>query len=558
MAIVSRRAALAASCAMWATTAAWSRAGAQDAPVPPPPTPVARDARLPVYNPSFPYGADASVAARAPAQAVTTLRDAIAIAYWSNPQLLAERANLRSTDNQLPIARSAYGPTLDLQASQNYQRDRTELVPNRFRGDQGFSNTASLILNQPLYTFGRNRAREESARAQILLGRDSLRLTEAQVLLDVVSAYVSVQRDALSVQVSQENLDLLVRQFTDSAERFRVREITSSDLQQIETRVELARGQLLQAQGQLGVSRGQFLGSVGAPAGVLLAEPAPLPIAAPDIAGAYAYAEVNSPLVRAAQAREKISRAGVEAARAEMGPRLDLRGVGTYGSASPYSDNLRTTNVGASVTLTQPLIDSNLRDSQLRAAKEANEADWRLLDLALRDTREAVSTSWNQLTAQRASLEFFARASEAARRAYEGALEQERAGARTTLDVLDLARDLLNVRTNFIIAEANEYLARAQLLATIGRLEAPLLVPDIRSYDPLANFERVRRSGDIPLLTPALSGLDGLTGRDVETDRPIRDPAGPLSNGGVVPLTPGTPPRPIFTPPAFPTRSPSR
>jgi outer membrane protein/S-layer protein transport system outer membrane protein len=525
---------------------------------PPPPAPPARDARLPVYTPSFPYGADAAVAARSPAQAISTLRDAIALAYWSNPRLLAERANLRSTDNQLPIARSAYGPTLDLQASQSYQRDRQELVPSRFRGNQGFSNTASLILNQPLYTFGRNRARESGARAQILLGRDSLRLTEAQVLLDVVSTFVGVQRDVLAVQIAQENLDLLTRQYGDSAERFRVREITSSDLQQIETRVEFGRAQLLQAQGQLGVSRGQFLNSVGAPAGPLLAEPAPLPIAAPDITEAYAYAEVNSPLVRAAQSREKISRANIEAARAEMGPRLDLRGVGSLGTVTPYSDNLRTTSVSANVTLTQPLIDSNLRDSQLRAAKEANDADWRLIDQALRDTREAVATAWNQLTASRASLEHFARASEAARRAYEGALEQERAGARTTLDVLDLARDLLNVRTNFIIAEANQYLARAQLLATIGRLEAPLLVPDIRSYDPTANFERVARSGDIPLLTPALSGLDGLTSRDVTTDRPIRDLAGPLSNGGAAPLTAQPPPRPIFTPPTFPSRSRAR
>ena len=551
MGMVPRRAALAASCAVMAA----SGLAAQETPAPPPPAPPARDARLPVYKPSFPYGADARVAARPPLQEVTTLRDAIAIAYWSNPQLLSERANLRSTDNQLPIARSAYGPTLDAQASQNYQRDRAELVPNRFRGDQGFSNTAALILTQPLYTFGRNRARENGARAQILLGRDSLRLTEAQVLLDVVSAFVSVQRDVLSVQISQENLDLLVRQYADSAERFRVREITSSDLQQIETRVELGRAQLLQAQGQLGVTRGQFLSSVGAPAGATLAEPSPLPIASPDIAGAYAYAEVNSPLVRAAQSREKISRSQVEAARAEMGPRLDLRGTAAFGSLSPYSDNLRTTNLNAGVTLTQPLIDSNLRDSQLRAAKEANDADRRLIDQALRDTREAVSSSWNQLTASRASLEHYARASAAALRAYEGALEQERAGARTTLDVLDLARDLLNTRSNFITAEANEYLARAQLLATIGRLEAPLLVPDIQAYDPIANFERVARSGDIPLLTPALAGLDGLTSRDVSTDRPIRDPSGQLSNGGAVPLTQQTPPRPVFTPPAFPARS---
>ena len=499
--------------------------------------------RLPVYTPSFPYGADAPTSARLAPQAVTTLRDAIVLAYWSNPRLLAQRAQLRATDNRYPIARSGYGPQLTIQGAQTYQRDRTEIVSGVFRPQQGFSTTASLILNQPLYTFGRLRSAENIALGQIALGRDSLRLVEAETVLNAVSSYVAVRRDTLSVEVAEENLRLLTRQYSDSAERFRVREITSSDLQQIETRVEFGRAQLLQAQGQLGVSRSQFLQTVGGVPGEL-ADPAPLPIASPTLDQAYAYAEANSPVLRAAQSREKISRAGIDAARAEQGPRVDLRGTGNYGSVSPYSNDLRNTSITGQGVVSLPLIDSGLRRAQLREAKEANDSDWRLIDAALRDTHQAVAGSWNQLTAARASLVHYKQASDAAQRAYEGALIQEKAGARTTLDVLDLARDLLSVRTNFIVAEANEYLARANLLAAMGRLEAPLLVPDIATYDPTANFDKVKRSGDIPFLTDVLAPLDGITARDVKTDRPIRDPAGPIVTGAEVPLTTEVPPRP--------------
>lgn len=502
--------------------------------------------RLPIYTPSFPYGADAPTAARSAEQQVTTLRDAIVLAYWSNPRLLAQRATLRSTDNRYPIARSAYGPQLSIQAVEAYQRDRTEIISGTYRPQQGFSTTASLILNQPVYTFGRLKSAENIALGQIAFGRDTLRLVEAETVLNAISSYVAVRRDTLSVEVADENLRLLTRQYSDSAERFRVREITSTDLQQIETRVEFGRAQLLQAQGQLGVSRSQFLQNVGAVPGPLV-DPSPLPIASPTLDQAYAYAEANSPVLRAAQSREKISRAGIDAARAEQGPRVDLRGTGTYGTTSPYSNDLRNTSIIGQAVASLPLIDSGLRRAQLREAREANDSDWRLIDAALRDTHQAVAGSWNQLTAARASLVHYQQAADAAQRAYDGALIQEKAGARTTLDVLDLARDLLSVRTNFIVAEANEYLARANLLAAMGRLEAPLLVPDIATYDPTANFDKVKRSGDIPLLTGVLAPLDGITTRDPKTDRPVRDPSGPLVTGGEVPLTTEVPPRPDMT-----------
>ncbi|PAX07772.1 TolC family protein [Sphingomonas lenta] len=484
--------------------------------------------RPPVYAPSLPEQADPAVAARPVAQPVATLREAIAVAYSTNPNLLAQRASLRSTDNRLPAARAQFGPQLDLAAAQSYQRDRFEILPRTFNGRQGFSNTAQAVFNQPLFTFGRLRSAEEQARAEIALGRDSLRLQEAQILLDVVTAFVSVQRETNFVNISQQNLDLLGRQYRDSAERFRVREITSTDLQQIETRVELGRAQLLEAQGRLNASRADFLNAVGAPAAIELAEPEPLPLGAETVEAAYDYAEVNSALIRAAQSREKISRAGVAAARAEQRPRLDLRGSAAYGTTTPYSSDLRTTQLRGDLTFSMPLIDSGLRRANERAALEANEADWRLIDQALRDVRLGVGSSWSQLTAARAAIVNYTRAEDAARRAYEGALEQEKAGARTTLDVLDLLRDLLNTRLNLITVQANEYIARANLLAAMGRLEGPLLVPDIRAYDPTENFERVRGKGDIPLITPALSSLEGLVVRDNRSDRPIRDPAGRL------------------------------
>ena len=467
---------------------------------------------------------DFGVTHTGPNAEVTTLAQAVSLAYRNNPRLLAQRADARSADYRYPAARSQFGPSLSVSAGYTFNRNRTEILPGTWAGAQGFTSTAGAVLNQPLLTFGRNSAAAAGALAESRFARDSLRVAEADVLLGVVGSYVRLQREANAVTIARQNLELLERQYRDNAERFRVRDITSSDLQQIETRVEFGRAQLTNALGQYGTAQAAFLRDVGARPGALAA-PDLIDVKVGSLDQALSIAEINAPLVRAAQSREKVSRAAYEATKAESRPRIDLQGTADYGTVSPYSDRLRTTQIVGRAVLTQPLIDSGLRNARRNEAAEANQADWRLIDDAVRETHRSVTEAWNVLTSARASLTNYRLAVDAAQRAYDGAQLQQKAGDRTTLDVLDLARDLLNIRLSYNAALADEYVARAALLAAMGQLEAPLLLPGLPAYDADAHFDRVKGKGDIPLLTPALAGLDGALNRDVTRDRPVRDPA---------------------------------
>lgn len=466
-------------------------------------------------------------------QAVIRLEDALALAYESNPNLLGQRGILRSTDALYPGARSAYGPQVSLEGRHQFAWDRTQLQTGNYAAVDGFASTAALVFSQPLFSFGRRYASEQSALAQIDLGRNQLRLTEAQTMLTVIRDYMFLLRDRAVADITAENLVLLDRQLSASAARFRVREITSTDLQQVETRVAIARAQVLNAQGSVGASQSRFLQSVGALPGTL-APPPPLDPGVVSLDDAYAIADNESPLILAARAREKSSRAELAAARADQYPNVTLQSSGAYGTITPYSNTRRTTELRSAIVVGIPLIDGGNRRARIEAAEQANDADWRLLDAALRDTRQAVAEAWNNWHASEQSVEHFRTAIEAARKAYEGAVIQEKASARTTLDVLDLARDLLNVRTNHVSAMANEYVARASLLAAMGRLEAPLLLPDVQRYDPESNFRNQRWRGDVPLVTSILSGLDSVPVRDLKTDRAYRDPAANLRSGNAV------------------------
>ncbi|OYX09193.1 MAG: hypothetical protein B7Z08_06195 [Sphingomonadales bacterium 32-68-7] len=119
---------------------------------------------------------------------------------------------------------------------------------------------------------------------------------------------------------------------------------------------------------------------------------------------------------------------------------------------------------------------------------------------------------------------------------------QERAGARTTFEVLDLLRDLLTVRSQLVAAETSAELARYGLLAAMGRLEAPQLVDGVVPYAPGDNLQRVRTMTDAPPITPMVEALDSIgIGRNTGP-RPYRDPAaGIVPPGLATPADPATP-----------------
>jgi outer membrane protein len=265
---------------------------------------------------------------------------------------------------------------------------------------------------------------------------------------------------------------------------------------------------------------------VGAPAGDLR-QPPPLAIPARTLEDAYAHADARNPVLAAAYARERISRASAEAARAELFPRIGVEGRATTGSSGALGNGLRQTDVRGALTVTGTL-DSGIAQARLGEARAANDADWRLIDAALRDSRAELAEAWNEWQARSAEIERLAVAVDASRQALEGALLQERAGLRTTLEVLELARDLLTVRTSYNATTAAAFVARVRVLAAMGELNHEFLLPDAAAYDPQDHLGKVGGSADLPLVTAAVRALDSLlTSR--RQDRPVRDPAAPIA-----------------------------
>ncbi|MES2896439.1 MAG: TolC family outer membrane protein [Pseudomonadota bacterium] len=454
-----------------------------------------------------------------------TLAEAIALAYDSNPTLQAQRASQRALDESYVQARTGYRPTLSASIQGNYDENRTpggRLINGVrvFGPIEGNSGSAGFTLTQPLFTGGRTAAAVSAAEADILTGRENLRRIEAQVLANVITAYVDTRRDIEALRIRQENVRVLGRQLDESKARFDVGEITRTDVAQSEARRAAAEFQLSQAQSQLAISRANYAAVVGQNPGDLAPEPSLAALLPTDVAQAFDAAENFSPQIRGAEYAQQASRARLAGARAERMPSLALRGtVGWNGQADPLETEDYARNIQGSAVLTVPLFTGGLTNSRVRAQIERNNADRIGVETARRTVLQGLTQSWSQLIAARANIGSSDEQVRAARIAAEGTRQEQQVGLRTTLDVLNAEQELRAAELAQVSARRDEYVAATNVLAQMGRLEAPNLTPAVTRYDPKVNFSKLRFTwGWVPWEEP-IAIVDG-----VLTPKPVEKP----------------------------------
>ncbi|PZR34802.1 TolC family outer membrane protein [Caulobacter segnis] len=433
-----------------------------------------------------------------------TLADAITAAYQSNPNIQAQRAAMRALDENYTQARAAYGLQATAQVSEGYSSARgpqtTSTFPVRRRTtEEATSQSNELSVSQALYTNGRYAARLAGVEAQIKASRENLRRIEMDLLVRVTNAYVSVRRDREIVRIAQGGEAFLRKQLQDTEDRYSVRQVTLTDVQQAKARLAAAQSQLATAEAQLNVTIASYASLVGHLPATLEPEP--------DIDGlpanlddAFNQAEESNPSLNAALYTEKASRLGVAEARAQrlfsVSARADYRNAPYY----PYSakESNRSNTVNASITLTQPLFSAGQLSSQVRQSIEENNRDQLLIEDARRNMVLGVSQYWDQLVAARKSLVSQEEEMKANTIAFYGVREEERLALRSTIEVLNAQAELQNAQINFVRGRANEYVGRVQLLAQVGTLEVGNLAPGVAPYDPTRHFNKVRYRGVLP------------------------------------------------------------
>ena len=450
-----------------------------------------------------------------------TLKEALAEAYQSNPTLLAARANLRATDEGVPLERADALPSLS--ASANY----TEfLYDSSSAPGPGRNAGGQISLGVPVYAGGGTRNAIRGAETRVLAGRADLRGTESQVFNQVVAAYMDVIQNEALVGLSANNVDVLATNLEATSDRFEIGDLTRTDVAQSESRLALARGDLRSAQANLIRARETFIALVGEAPGELQPPP-PLPGLPGDPDGAVDVALENNPDLIAADERARAAGYDIRVAGSTRLPRIEIVAGGDYSTflgSLPASQAALASNSSsgatAGVRATIPLFQGGRPAALERQAQSRASAALEQVVAVERDVIAQVRAAFASWRAASEIITSTQAAVAAAELSLEGVRAENTVGNRTILDILDAQQELLQAQVQLVIARRNAYVAGFTLLAAMGRAEARDLGLEEYGplYDPTANYERVR-----DIIWDWAMDPDPVTGATRTVDIPAQD-----------------------------------
>ncbi|WP_063683570.1 TolC family outer membrane protein [Bradyrhizobium stylosanthis] len=430
-----------------------------------------------------------------------TIEAALVRAYQNNPQLNAQRAQVRSTDENVPQALSGYRPKVNLTLSSGAQYQdiqQTQKGPTIHSNGVGAPeplqpNAASLTVNQTLYNGNQTANRTRAAESQVSGSREALRVLEQTVLLQAATTYMDYLRDSATLEVQRSNVRVLEQTLKQTRDRFNVGEVTRTDVAQSEAQLAAGKTQALTAESNLTTTRANFRRIIGN-------EPANLAPGSPvdrflpgTIASAVNLGLVENPNVTAAMFGIDVNYLQVKINEGALLPTVTVQA----GITQSYQQTLtvfRTTTASAIATASVPIFQGGAEYALIRQSKE-NLAQQRLnLETTRDQTRANIVQAWGQLEAGKAQVQSAQAQVTASEIALNGVREEAKAGQRTTLDVLNAQQALVNARVALVTAQHDRVVASYSVLNAVGRLAPQVLGLNTTVYDPSVHYQQVRDS----------------------------------------------------------------
>ena len=421
-----------------------------------------------------------------------TINGALSRAYAGSPDLNAQRASLRATDEQVPRARSGYLPRVSASSSLGQENGAGTVAYGSSPYDLTTTpRTVGVTITQNLYNGDRTSSQVDAAEKGVLAARAGLRYAEQQVLLNGATQYMNVVRDEAVVQLRTANIDVLKEQLRQTQDRFNVGEVTRTDVAQVEAQLAAAEADRSSAEANLESSRAAYQQVIGvAPAGLVEAEPVAkrLPV---SIDEAFKIGDAENPQLVASRINVDVAEAQVRLVEGEFKPTVDLQGSASQGWETKYpGDSGRDLRVLGQLSM--PIYEAGEISARARAAKETLGQRRLESDSARDQVRSGVAAAWSQYETANARVKSAKAQIAAATIALNGVQEEAKVGQRTTLDVLISDQNLLSARVNLVTAQRDRVVSSYQLLSAVGRLSAVNLGLSIKAYDPNAHYDATK------------------------------------------------------------------
>jgi len=422
-----------------------------------------------------------------------TMDAALTRAYQTNPQLNAQRALARATDENVPQALSGYRPKVAVTASGGGQFTNQLVNSSGRKIEQGLQGPLAigLTVTQTLYNGNQTANKTRAAESQVFGAREALRLMEQSVLLSAASIYMDTLRDSALLEVQRSNVRVLQETLKQTRQRYDAGLVTPTDVAQSEAQLAAGQTQELAAQATLTTTRANFRRIIGSdPAGLEPGSPVDRYLPA-TVREAINISLVENPNVTSAKYGIDVSFLNVEINEGALFPTVALQ-ASVQKTWQQTITQIRQFTASAVAQVTVPIYQGGAEYSLIRQSKET-EAQQRLNLEQVRDQARAdLVTAWGQLLAGKAQVESSQAQVSASEIALLGTQKEASVGQRTVLDVLNAQQAVVNARVALVTAQHDRVVASYAVLSVMGRLSPQVLHLATTTYDPSVHYYEVR------------------------------------------------------------------
>ena len=408
-----------------------------------------------------------------------TLKEALKQTFDNNLELQAERKNLEIQQEVINMSRSDLLPTLTLTGKKNFEE--TNEITTQAGADASVTDvdtsSASIKLEQTLLDGSGRKTEYEKSKLGLNLTEAKLIQKEQEIFLRAIEAYTGLILAYEKLNINEENVNLLQRQFELDNARLSRGQITASDLAQSQSSLAGAQARYIEAQNNIVTSKLNYENVIGA-----IAEEAKLKkiynaqVTIPkNLSEAKKISLEKSPELIIAEIEYGQSDLDVKIARSDLSPTAKISLERTYTDDLSATYDEREKDV-LQATVSWPFQFGGKNKSNVSKNLQAKGMKRLLLENAQKNNTQSVTSSWSTLQSSRSFLQAVQSQVKASEVATEGiSFEYESGSGRSTFDVLQSRSNLINAKINLAEAERSYLLAQYRVLKSVGLLNSDYL-----------------------------------------------------------------------------------
>jgi len=418
-----------------------------------------------------------------------TLENALEKAYEYNPSLKAAQAGAQAVDENVALAKSGYRPTVSIDGS--YSDTKINTNAPGVKPVDGYNRVLAATISQPVFSGFKTMNSVKSAKNYAKASQAGLMATEQGILLQAAIAYLDVLQDEAIVKLQKNNEKLLKKELDETNERFKVGEVTTTDVSQAKASYASAQSQRIAAEGNLEASKAIYKQIIGVESKNVTTPKNIEKMFPESLESALSYAREHNYTLAAARYNLKAKKYEVSTNKGEL-----LPSVNAYAQAGRiktqnymYEKNPTNNEVELGVNFSMPIYNAGASRAKIRQSKYYQ---WQAQENLLNTEdglRADITSAWEYLSANKARLNSVKAQIKAYQVALDGVREEEALGNRTVLDVLNQYQYLLNSEVEEVTTKHDYYVSGLTLLQAMGKLTAKDLKLNVDLYDADAKYK---------------------------------------------------------------------